>query len=45
MKKKEREADAMVTVNVMELKKMIGQLPENTVLSITMEDAKDVEKE
>lgn len=45
MKKKERETNLVVTVSIAELKKMIEQLPENTVLSITMEDKKDVEKE
>lgn len=44
MKEKERDANAMVTVNMTELKEMIEQLPEDTVLSITMEDTKDAEK-
>ena len=41
---KEREADVRVTVNMTELLEMIEQLPEDTVLSITMEDTKDAEK-
>ena len=41
---KEREADVRVTVNMTELIEMIEQLPEETVLSITMEDTKDAEK-
>ena len=41
---KEREADVSVTVNMTELIEMIEQLPEDTVLSITMEDTKDAEK-
>lgn len=46
MKEKEREANAMVTVNMTELKKMIEQLPEGTVFSVTMEeDVTDVSKE
>ena len=44
MKEKEREANATVTVNMTELKEIIEQLPEDTVLSITMEDTKDAEK-
>jgi hypothetical protein len=44
MKEKAREANAMVTMNMAELKEMIEQLPEDTVLSITMEDTKDAEK-
>ena len=41
---KEREADVRVTVNMTDLIEMIEQLPEDTVLSITMEDTKDAEK-
>ena len=41
---KEREADVRVTVNMTELIEMIEQLPEDTVLSITMEDTTDAEK-
>ena len=41
---KERESDVRVTVNMTELIEMIEQLPEDTVLSITMEDTKDAEK-
>ena len=41
---KEREADVRVTVNMTELIEKIEQLPEDTVLSITMEDTKDAEK-
>ena len=44
MKEKEREVNATVTVNMTELKKVIEQLPEDTVLSITMEDRKDAKK-
>lgn len=44
MKEKEREANAMVTVNMTELKEMIDNLPGNTILSVTMEDRKDAKK-
>lgn len=45
MKEKEREANAMVTVNMTELKEMIDNLPGNTILSVTMEEVTDVGKE
>jgi hypothetical protein len=44
MKEKEREANAAVTVTMDELKKRIENLPENMVISVTMEDTKDDEK-
>ena len=43
---KERDVNAMVTVNMTELKEVIESLPEDTVLSVTMEeDVTDVSKE
>ena len=43
---KERAVNAMVTVNMTELKEVIESLPEDTVLSVTMEeDVTDVSKE
>ena len=45
MKEKEREVNATVTVNMAQLKEMIDNLPEDTVLSITMEEVTDVSKE
>lgn len=45
MKEKEREVNATVTVNMAQLKEMIDNLPEDTVLSITMEEVADVSKE
>jgi hypothetical protein len=44
MKEKEREANAATTVTMDELKKRIENLPENMVISVTMEDTKDDEK-
>lgn len=45
MKKKERETSLVITASMAELKKLIEQLPEDTILSITMEGTKNAEKE
>ncbi len=44
MKEKEREANSNVTVTIDELKKRIENLPENMVISVTMEDTEDAKR-
>lgn len=44
MKEKEWEVNLTVTVTMDELKKRIENLPENMVISVTMEDTEDAER-